>query len=80
MTAAKIAITLPRGQLARVRQAVRTGQAESVSGYIARVLAEHEQRESLALLVEDLIDEHGEPTKQEVAWARRVLARNRSRA
>jgi hypothetical protein len=80
MTMAKIAITLPREQLARVRHAVRTGQADSVSGYIARVLAEHEQRESLAQLVNDLIKEHGEPTKQELAWARRALGRRRVRA
>jgi Arc/MetJ-type ribon-helix-helix transcriptional regulator len=77
MTAAKIAITLPPEQLARVRRAVRSGQAESVSGYIARVLEEHEQRESLRKLVGDLIDEHGIPTKREEAWARRVLARRR---
>jgi len=80
MTAAKIAITLPPGQLARVRRAVRSGQAESVSGYIAQVLAEHEERESLRKLVEDLIAEHGEPTKEERAWARRALGRRRSRA
>jgi hypothetical protein len=75
MTAAKIAITLPPEQLARVRRAVRSGQAESVSGYIANVLAEHEQRESLRKLVDDLVEEHGEPTKEERAWARRALAR-----
>jgi len=80
MTAAKIAITLPQAQLARVRRAVQTGRAESVSGYIAAVLAEHEQRESLAALVQDLILEHGEPTKEERAWARSALRRRRSRA
>jgi hypothetical protein len=75
MTAAKIAITLPPEQLARVRRAVRSGEAQSVSGYIAQVLAEHEQKESLRKLVEDLIGEFGEPTKGEKAWARRALAR-----
>jgi Arc/MetJ-type ribon-helix-helix transcriptional regulator len=75
MTAAKIAITLPPEQLARVRRAVRSGQAESVSGYIAHVLAEHEHRESLRNLLRDLIEAHGEPTKEERAWARRALAR-----
>ena len=75
MTTAKIAITLPEQQLARVRRAVRSGQAESVSGYIAQVLEEHEHRESLQQLVEDLIEEHGMPTKEEQAWARRALAR-----
>jgi Arc/MetJ-type ribon-helix-helix transcriptional regulator len=79
MTAAKIAITLPPEQLARVRSAVRSGQAESVSGYIAQVLAEHEQKESLQKLVEDLIAEFGEPTKEEKAWARRALASRPSR-
>jgi len=77
MTAAKIAITLPEEQLARVRLAVSSGQAESVSGYIAQVLEEHEQRESLQKLLEDLIAEHGAPTKKERAWARRALARRR---
>lgn len=79
MTAAKIAITLPQEQLARVKRAVRTGAAESVSGYIAAVLAEHEQRESLDRLVQDLIQEHGEPSKKERAWARNALGRRPSR-
>jgi hypothetical protein len=77
MTAAKIAISLPPAQLARVRRAVRSGQAESVSGYIVRVLEEHEERESLQRLVDDLIAEHGKPTKADQAWARRALARRR---
>src|SRR5690606_29804104 len=38
-------------QLARVRRAVRSGLADSMSGYIARVLEEHQQRESLHKLV-----------------------------
>lgn len=77
MTVAKIAITLPREQLAKVRRAVRAGRAQSVSGYITQVLVEHEERESLTQLVDDLIAQHGEPTKQEAAWARRALSRRR---
>jgi hypothetical protein len=75
MTAAKIAITLPQEQLAQVRRAVRSGQAETVSGYISQVLAQHERRESLQKLVDDLVREHGAPTKEERAWARRALSR-----
>lgn len=77
MTAAKIAITLPREQLAKVQRAVRSGEARSVSGYIAGALAEKEQRESLRALVDDLKAEHGAPNKREVAWAKRALARSR---
>jgi len=77
MTTAKIAITLPREQLAKVKRAVRSGEASSVSGYIAGALEEKEQRESLRALVDDLKAQHGAPNKREVAWAKRALARSR---
>ena len=75
MTAAKIAITLPEEQVARVRRAVHAGLADSVSGFIARALSEQERRESLKAIVRDLIAEYGEPTQKEIAWAKRALAR-----
>lgn len=77
MTTSKIAITLPRDQLARVQREVRAGRADSVSGYIARALAEQEQRESLGKLIRDLIREHGEPATEDITWAKRALARRR---
>ena len=77
MTTAKIAITLPEEQLARVNRAVRAGRADSVSGYIARALAEQEREESLRALVRDLIAQHGEPTQQEKVWAKRALPSRR---
>jgi hypothetical protein len=72
---AKIAITLPEEQLAKVQREVRAGRADSVSGYIAGVLAEQERRESLRQLVRDLIAEHGEPKPEDIKWAKRALAR-----
>ena len=77
MTKSKIAISLPKDQLARVHREVRAGRADSVSGYIARVLAEHEHRESLRVLLRDLIEEHGEPAAGDVKWAERALAPRR---
>jgi hypothetical protein len=79
MTVAKIAITLPRDELARVRRAVRRGRAPSVSAYIARALADQGRQESLAELVADLVGRFGEPSKKDEAWAKRVLARRRAR-
>jgi hypothetical protein len=73
MTTTKIAITLPKEELAKVHRAVRAGRADSVSGYIARVLTENARQESLRDLVRDLIAEHGEPTQQEKKWAKRAL-------
>ena len=73
----KIAISLPKDQLARVHREVRAGRADSVSGYIAGVLAEHEKRESLRALLRDLIEQHGEPAAKDIKWAERALAPRR---
>lgn len=77
MTRSKIAISLPSDQLARVHREVRAGRADSVSGYISRVLAEQEKRESLGTLVRDLIQQYGEPSAKDIKWAERVLAPQR---
>ena len=77
MTRSKIAISLPKEQLARVHREVRAGRADSVSGYIARVLAEHEKRESLQVLLRDLIEQYGEPGAEDIKWAERALAPRR---
>jgi len=74
VTRSKIVISLPKNQLARVRREVRAGRADSVSGYIARVLAESEERESLRALLRDLIEQHGEPAAEDIEWAERALA------
>jgi hypothetical protein len=77
MTRSKIAISLPKDQLARVHREVRAGRADSVSGYIAHVLAEHEKRESLEVLLRDLIEQYGEPGAEDIKWAERALAPRR---
>lgn len=77
MTRAKIAISLPKDQLMRVRREVRAGRADSVSGFITRVLAEHERRQSLRALLQDLIKLYGEPAAEDVKWAERALAPQR---
>ena len=75
MTMAKIAISLPKDQLARVHREVRAGRADSVSGYIASVLAEQEKRDSLRTLLCELIEQHGEPAPEDIKWAERMLPR-----
>lgn len=77
MTTSKLAISLPKEQLARVRREVRAGRADSVSGYIAQVLAKQEKQESLRVLLRDLVKQYGAPTAKEKQWAERALARRR---
>ena len=62
-----------KDQIARVHREVSAGRATSVSGYIARVLAEQERRESLRELLRDLIEQHGEPGAKDIKWAERAL-------
>jgi Arc/MetJ-type ribon-helix-helix transcriptional regulator len=76
-TKTKIAISLPREQLARVQQEVRAGRANSVSGYITQVLAEEENRESLRTLLRDLIEQHGAPGAEDLKWAESALTPRR---
>ena len=73
MTVSKIAISLPKHQIARVHKEVRAGRAASVSGYISRVLAEQQRRESLQELLNDLIQQHGQPSAKDSKWAERAL-------
>ena len=73
MTKSKIAISLSKDQIARAHREVRAGRATSVSGYIARALAEQERRESLRELLRDLIEQHGEPGAKDIKWAERAL-------
>jgi Arc/MetJ-type ribon-helix-helix transcriptional regulator len=75
MTAAKIAITLPPEQLERVRRAVSEGRASSVSAYISQALDQQDREESLADVLRDMTQKHGEPTSEDRAWAQDVLAR-----
>jgi hypothetical protein len=77
MTRSKIAISLPKDQLARVHREIRAGRADSVSGYITGVLAEQEKRESLRALLRDLIEQYGEPATKDIKWAERALAPRR---
>lgn len=77
MTKAKIAISLPKDQLARVHREVRAGRADSVSGYITKVLEEQEKRESLRAVLRDLIAQYGEPAAEDIEWAERALAPRR---
>ncbi|MCX6590690.1 MAG: toxin-antitoxin system antitoxin subunit [Acidobacteria bacterium] len=74
MTRSKIAISLPKDQLARVRREVRAGRADSVSGYITQALEQQEKRESLRTLLRDLVRQYGEPASEDIKWAERALA------
>jgi Arc/MetJ-type ribon-helix-helix transcriptional regulator len=73
MTVEKITVSLPSGQVAAIRRAVREGRAASVSAFVSGAVAVQEQRESLADVVAAWIREDGRPPAEAYAWADEVL-------
>ena len=74
MTRAKIAASLPAELVAAARQAVHSGRAASVSGYVEAALAAHMANDSLDEWIAQLLEESGGPmTDEERAWADSVL-------
>lgn len=73
---AKITITIDPALLARVRLAVEAGHARSVSAYIEHAVAGQLTAEDdfEAMLAEIFEATGGEPTDEERAAARRILA------
>jgi Arc/MetJ-type ribon-helix-helix transcriptional regulator len=84
---AKITVSLPRELVGQVRDAVASGEAASVSGYVSAALADAlatrrsdgskkdgSGQDGLAELIEELIAEYGEPSAEAYAWADAALA------
>ena len=70
----KIAISLPDDLVEHARQAVESGDAPSVSAYIAEAINERARRENLAGLLSEMLAESGGPmTKAERAAADHLL-------
>lgn len=68
----KIAVSLPDEQVEAARRAVAQGRAPSVSAYVSAALAQHQERESLRQLLDDLDRDHGPVPPELVEWARTV--------
>jgi Arc/MetJ-type ribon-helix-helix transcriptional regulator len=75
MTVEKITVSLPSGQVAAIRRAVRDGRAASVSAFVSGAVAVQQQRESLAEVVAAWMREDGRPPAEAYAWADEVLGR-----
>lgn len=77
MTREKIAITLPKEQVAAARRAVAEGRSPSVSAYISQALARRDADEELAETIAEIYAETGPPTETEREWARQALGLDR---
>lgn len=78
MTAAKIAISLPAGTLARAKKAVRANEAPTLSAFIATAIDEKVDGDDLRRMLAELLAETGgPPTASERAKARAELGLSR---
>ncbi|MGQ0743180.1 MAG: hypothetical protein ACT4OS_02345 [Acidimicrobiales bacterium] len=66
-------MSLPDEAVAAAREAVATGQADSVSGYVAEAMSRYSRLDDLALLLADMAAEQGPPTESDRTWARQAL-------
>lgn len=69
----KIAISLPDEQVAAAKQAVKDGRAPSVSALISQALDHRLAEYTMADVVAAFIAEDGEPSAEDVAWAKEAL-------
>jgi Arc/MetJ-type ribon-helix-helix transcriptional regulator len=71
----KIAVSLPEHLVEDAREAVVTGEAKSVSAYVAAALEAHRERYTLEELLEQWDAELGPPSEAAYAWADEQLKR-----
>ncbi|PXX66907.1 hypothetical protein DFR70_103662 [Nocardia tenerifensis] len=69
MSTRKVSLTLPEELVVRAENAVKAGQARSVSAYIAAVAGSGEARATVDEIIARWRGEHGEPTAAELADA-----------
>ena len=71
----KIAVSIPAPLVAKARQAVKQGEARSVSAYIADAVEQKTMRDELEAMLDEWLEESGgPPTEAELRRARRKLA------
>ncbi len=69
----RITVSLPANLVEEADAAVARGDAASVSAYVAAALRAFSTNDDLATLVDEMIEEFGEPDEEAYAWARKVL-------
>jgi len=70
---AKVAVTLPSSLLARARGRVAMHEAASLSALVSQALEEKLERDRLQEVLDQMDQEYGAATPEEIAWADRIL-------
>jgi len=76
MNSAKVALSMPAEILRLAKREVAAGRAKSLSSFVADAVDEKLRRDELAAIRDAMDTEHGKPTKEATAWAKRVLKRS----
>lgn len=69
----RVTVSVDPAVLAEAEAAVATGQASSVSAWVAEAMALRARRENLREVLAEIRAELGPATEEETAWARSVL-------
>lgn len=76
MNSAKVALSMPAEVLRLAKKEVAAGRAKSLSSFVSEAVDEKLRRDELAAILDTMDAEHGKPTKEATAWAKRVLKRS----
>jgi hypothetical protein len=76
MTTTKVALTIQADVLAGAKRQVKAGRARSLSAFVSEAVGEKLRRADLAAVLDAMDAEHGRPSEEDRAWARRVLSRS----
>ncbi len=72
-TTERITVTLPTELTEKLRQRVSSGEAESVSGFVAEVVTERLREENVEQFLADMADGAEPITDEAREWAENVL-------
>lgn len=69
----KLAISLPRDLVSKLRQAKLEGRIDSVSGHIAELLRREDDWQDARATIDRIFADCPDPKDEHYAWARRAL-------
>ncbi len=70
----RLAVTIPRGLSRRLRRKAETGEARSISAFVAEAVEEKLERDDLQATLAEMIEKVGPPTPEEKAWVDEIVA------
>ena len=74
MSTERVTISVPADLLHAARAQVEAGRSASMSALVSGALADQLRRQRMEQVLDEIEAEHGQPSREELKWARQALA------